>query len=303
MARGFLQDGRLGVAEPINRLLPVADDEDRRVRGHARAFTPGLNEERHELPLGPAGVLELVDEHVVIAGLETEAALRELVHPPQQLERAIEHVGKVEHRSAVEDLAVLGQGDGEHPLHAAREHDVEVAVEGEDHVGDARRELEHARPMALGRVVRLVVLRAVGIDDPACPRAAVGGQEMGRNAIEDAAERGVARLPQLGHALDLAHEQPEARVPDRTVGEKLREASRRRAEDRLQPVGRLAAHALGREVGRPLREKAVERMSTPRAGARAATPRPSRVRAMPSCAKTSATSGSVRDWLVRIRSA
>ncbi len=49
-------------------------------------------------------------------------------------------------------------------------------------------------------------------------------------------------------------------MPDRTVSKKLREASGRRAEDGLKPVGRLAAHALGRDVRRPLRQKAVERI-------------------------------------------
>ena len=107
---------------------------------------PRLDEQRHELPLCAAGVLELVHEHVVVARLEPEPALRELVHPAQQLERAIEHVGEVEHGSFVENLAVLGQRNGEHPLHAAREHDVEVAVEGEHHVLDALRELRTRQP-------------------------------------------------------------------------------------------------------------------------------------------------------------
>ena len=90
----------------------------------------------------------------MIACLEAKPALRELVHPAQQLEGAIEHVGKVEHRSFVENLAVLRQRDGEHPLDAAREDDVEVALEGEHDVRDALRKLEHSRPMSFGRILR-----------------------------------------------------------------------------------------------------------------------------------------------------
>ena len=96
------------------------------------AFSPGLDQQRHQLPLRAAGVLELVDQHVVVARLEPEAALRELVHLPQQVERPLQHVGKIEHRSLVERLAVLRQRDREHPLDAARQHDVQIAREGGD---------------------------------------------------------------------------------------------------------------------------------------------------------------------------
>ena len=89
----------------------------------------------------------------MIARLETKPALRELVHPAQELQRAIEHVGEVEHRSLVEHLAVLGQRHGEHPPDAAREDDVQVAVEGRHDVGDARCERKDARSMALRRTL------------------------------------------------------------------------------------------------------------------------------------------------------
>ena len=100
------------------------------LRGEAEPFSPRLDQQRHELPLRAARVLELVDEDVVIARFEPEAALRELVHLPEQIERALQHVREIENRSIVERLAVLRQRDREHPLDAAREHDVEVAREG-----------------------------------------------------------------------------------------------------------------------------------------------------------------------------
>ena len=172
MPRRLLQHGGLCVTEAVDRLLPIPDDEDRRVSGNARAFAPGLDEQRHELPLRAARVLELVDEHVVIARFEPEPALRELVHPAQQLERAIEHVGEVEDGSLVEHLAVLRQRNGEHPPDAAREHDVEVAVEGEDHLGDARRDGQTRPPDAVWPLRRRIVVRAVGVNDAARARLA-----------------------------------------------------------------------------------------------------------------------------------
>src|SRR5688572_8155812 len=85
----LFEDADLRVAEPVDGLLPITDDEDRGARGHAKALSPRPDEERHELPLGTAGVLELVDQHMVVPRLETEAALRELVHLPQQLDRLL----------------------------------------------------------------------------------------------------------------------------------------------------------------------------------------------------------------------
>ena len=115
VAARLLQHRRLGVAKAIDRLLPIADDEDRGFGREAEPLAPGLDEQRDELPLRPAGVLELVDEHVVVSRLEPEATLGELVHPPQQLERPVEDVGEVQHGPIVERSAVLGQRDREHP--------------------------------------------------------------------------------------------------------------------------------------------------------------------------------------------
>jgi len=73
-------------------LLPVTNDEDRRLRDEACTLSPCLHQQRHQLPLLAAGVLELVDQDMVIAALEAVPALRELVHARQQLDRALEHV-------------------------------------------------------------------------------------------------------------------------------------------------------------------------------------------------------------------
>ena len=97
--------------------------------GEPEPLAPRLDQQRDELPLRAARVLELVDEDVVVARFEAKAALGELVHLPQQIERALEHVREIEDRSLLERLAVLRERDREHPLDAAREHDVEVARE------------------------------------------------------------------------------------------------------------------------------------------------------------------------------
>ena len=72
--RGRLVEHRhIGIAEAVDRLLAIADDEDRRrqrISRRAEALTPAPDQLRHELPLRPAGVLELVHQHV------TDTALR-----------------------------------------------------------------------------------------------------------------------------------------------------------------------------------------------------------------------------------
>src|SRR6185436_13419007 len=84
----FIDHRDIGVAEPINRLFPVADDEDgwrNRIARRTEAFAPALDELPDQLPLRAAGVLKLVHQHVTVTRLEPEAALRELIHILQQL--------------------------------------------------------------------------------------------------------------------------------------------------------------------------------------------------------------------------
>src|SRR5207245_1030440 len=72
--RRFVNQRDVGVAKPVNRLLPVADDENRRregIVGRPKSFAPALAELPHELPLRAAGVLKLIDEHVTMARFET----------------------------------------------------------------------------------------------------------------------------------------------------------------------------------------------------------------------------------------
>src|SRR5262245_51898661 len=71
--RCFVEDSHLCVAKSIDRLLAVADDEDRRrslAPNQAKPLGPRPDQQLDQLPLGAAGVLELVDEYMVITRLE-----------------------------------------------------------------------------------------------------------------------------------------------------------------------------------------------------------------------------------------
>ena len=64
---------------------------------------------------------------MVVARFEPVAALRELLHVAQQIERAEQQVGEVEHRVRVERAPVLGFGNAVHPEDAARDKHVQIA--------------------------------------------------------------------------------------------------------------------------------------------------------------------------------
>ena len=114
----FVDERDIGVAEPVNRLLAIADDENRRrqrIVGGAEPFAPALDELPHQLPLRAARVLEFVQEHVPMPGLEPQPGFRELVEVPQQLQRSLEHSGKIDERVRLERPLILAERDGEDP--------------------------------------------------------------------------------------------------------------------------------------------------------------------------------------------
>ena len=163
--RRLIDDRDVGVAEAVDRLLAVADHEDRRrqgIGGRAEAFAPALHELAHERPLRAARVLEFVDEDVPVARLEAQAALGELVHLLEELDRALENAGEIEERVRLERLLVLAERDGEDSPDAARHHRVQIASERLDRVGDGGRELRGGGAMAAPGVLRV----AVGAGEP-----------------------------------------------------------------------------------------------------------------------------------------
>jgi hypothetical protein len=98
----LLEHTNFGVSESDRWTASDPRRRRSRARGDAETLTPRVDQERHQFPLGAARVLELVDQHVMVAGLETEPALGELVHLPQQLDRLLQHVREVEDRSLIE---------------------------------------------------------------------------------------------------------------------------------------------------------------------------------------------------------
>src|SRR5688500_18300525 len=131
MTARFAEHGHVGVTKSVNRLLAIPDDEDRWLKRagvrDAGALSPRLDQQRHELPLRPARVLELVDEDVVITRLEAVAALGELLHLPEEVERTKQHLREVEDGVGFEGSPVLGLLDGKHPSDTTRDQHVEIA--------------------------------------------------------------------------------------------------------------------------------------------------------------------------------
>jgi hypothetical protein len=142
-------------------LFPVADDEDggcNRIARRAEAFAPALDELPDQLPLRAAGVLKLVHQHMTVARLEPQAALRELIHILQQLDGPLEHPGEIEQRVRLQRVGVLLERDGENPPHAARHDGVQIAPEAPDLARDERRDLRGRGPMALPGVRAVAVV-------------------------------------------------------------------------------------------------------------------------------------------------
>ena len=139
------QHADIRVTKSVDRLLAVADDENRRLQRQvlreAFAFAPRLHEVPDQPPLGIARVLELVDEQMVIARLEQKAAARELVHRGDEIERARQGVREVDDGVLLERLAVLAPSDGKEPPDTAGEDSVQVAGKTVRRLGNRRRAL------------------------------------------------------------------------------------------------------------------------------------------------------------------
>src|SRR6185436_17768096 len=117
------------------------------------------------------------------------AALRELVHPAQELHGALQHVGEVEQRSLVQRGLILRERDREHPADAACEHHVEVAAEGAHYPLDRLAEPQRLLPMALARLGARVVVVSIRMNAIRRPWLAVGLEEMRRHTGHEPADR------------------------------------------------------------------------------------------------------------------
>ena len=225
----------------------------------------------------------------------------------QQLDRALEHTGKIEERVRFQRVLVLCSRDGKNPPHAARHDGVQVAAEAADRIGDGRRDLGRARAMPLPGVVGVAVRgREPGARETFAARLAVLGQEIRAQPVR--------RAPETRLAL--------ARLRRRR-GSRSRIADPSTAAAIVRPASRTAGGRLGHRAGTPRDRRGRRRKScasrSPRAGTPTAAVRsrgpfcekaaqrmrrhqppieqrrqPLRSRRSPSCAKTSATSSSSR---------
>src|SRR5262249_3504633 len=123
-------------------------------RSEASAFTPRLDQQRHQRPLRAAGVLELIDEQMVIARLEAVAALRKLLHLAKQRDRPNQQIRKVEPPMPIERLPVCGFSHAVHPENAARNEYVEVPFVCGERLLDRRSMTDHEVAMCRPRLVR-----------------------------------------------------------------------------------------------------------------------------------------------------
>ena len=107
--RRILEHRDLGIPKSVDRLLAIADDEDRGrqpiCRG-AEPLAPVSNQLRDEPPLRAARVLKLVHQNVMVPCLESIPAARKLVHLVQEAKCALKHAGKVEQRMRFKSLVI-----------------------------------------------------------------------------------------------------------------------------------------------------------------------------------------------------
>ncbi len=226
----------------------------------------------------PARILELVDQHVVIARLEPVAALRELVHLPQQVERPLEHIGKIENRALVQRAPVLRQRDPEHPLDAARHDRVEIAGKSVHHPFDGRSDLRHRGAVTPRGIDRRVMVCLVRVDRAGRAWPAIRRQEVRRDAIDQATHLGVGRLLGGREAAQFAAQQLITRVAGRAFLEKPGQAAGdgpQRVPERGQrpaaddPRGQIRWAALQKAVERaPCDEPPIEQGGQPLASSR-----------------------------------
>src|SRR5258708_19898025 len=97
----FRELARRGALERKDRLLLVADREDRAGDAVARAFAGSEfgDDMRNDIPLPGAGVLRLVDQHMI------DAAVELVMHPTRR--HAFHHLTRLVDQIVISDQAAL----------------------------------------------------------------------------------------------------------------------------------------------------------------------------------------------------
>ena len=265
----FVDKGDIRVAKPVNRLLAIADDENRRrerIVGGSEPFTPARDQLPDQLPLRAARILEFVDQHVPVARLEPQPGLGKLVEILQQLDGAFDQTGKVDQRVVLERALIFGQRDGEDPPHATREHDIEIAPERTDGAGDGRRDPRRLGPVTSPRVIGIAVLAGkAGADESLAARFAVLRHEVRANPIDEGPERGLAlarrqRRRGGGKGSYIRRQHRELRMPHRSIGEKAIQTVADAGQNVAQARSPRLAGPFGRQVPRPGLQETAQRL-------------------------------------------
>src|SRR5205085_2560119 len=131
-------------------------DEDRwRDGAVTESFTggPGADELAHQSPLRAARILEFVDEDMLVSRFKPVAAARELLHLAEQLQRSLEQIRKIEDAVFVERASIFVLRDRKQSPHAARQHEIDVALEHVDRRLQVRTEAvdDHLVALVVGR--------------------------------------------------------------------------------------------------------------------------------------------------------
>ncbi len=190
-------DRDVGAAEPVDRLLGIADDEE--AAGQRLRLAPvGLarivgGEEQEDLGLQRIGVLELVDEDAL------EAALEALAHPPvvaHQVARDEQQIEKVERAVLRLHLAIALQRARELLLQERREVGVgghAELVEPPAQVGDRAQHLVARHALTERRAASVLDVRehaiARQIDEPGFPPVVVGRRRCRRTSAAAGSRR------------------------------------------------------------------------------------------------------------------
>jgi hypothetical protein len=183
--------------EPVDGLLAISNDEDRRRRvADSLAFAPRIDQQLDEPPLQAARVLEFVDEHVVVAGLQLQPAPRELFLLREQRHGLVEHPGKVEERVFLEQRFIQAGCDGQQAKNAARKQGIHAGLEALERVLDVRRQRdERLLVLILGELRFEQRHLEAGLE----PRRSLAGEETALEAppqLLDPRHRGAGQLIQ-----------------------------------------------------------------------------------------------------------
>jgi hypothetical protein len=241
---GFVAKRGLGLTKAVDRLLAVPTMKIDVGASVTPSPSPQASMSSSMSCHCAAGVLELVDEHVVIARLQLQPAAGELLLTPEQRDGSMQHAGKVEQRVLVEQRLAFLHSDHQHAQEPAGQQAADVAVElieRLEHAGRDRRErrlvglARGRRPKRLGKRLAQPLTRAL-----------VGRQEIPLDAPPQVLHlRGIRRGKRVER--DEVDPQPvELRHAQRAAVEQRR-AVDRRLDERSQP-----RHELGRRLRRRL---------------------------------------------------